>query len=426
MTTTEAHGLRATLRRWSIVSRLGELPGPMRLIVLGQLAFNTGFYLVLPFFAVHLGRDLGYSGAAIGLLLGLRTFSQQGLFAVGGALADRYGTKQVAVTGFVIRIAGFVLLAFADGLPLLVLGTVAVGFAAALFSPAVESELARQAGRSPLPRADVFAMFAVCGQIGVVVGPVLGSALLAVDFAVTTLAAAAVFVVVLVVFVVVMPREPGAHAADPVFAGWRDVARDRAFLAFAAAYSTWLLSYNQLYLLLPIELTRVDATGALGAMFVLAAVMVILGQLPVTAVTRRVGPRRALPAGFALLALALGLTALLTALPALPGPWRVVPAALFVVLLTLGQMTVMPQAQDAVGRLAGERRLGSYFGVLATAGGVAVLLGGTVLGALVDPAIPPAVPWAVAAVLPAVSAVALAVLARRVPALGSVHERNDA
>ena len=151
MTTVETGGLRGLVRRWSIVSRLGELPGPMRLIVLGQLAFNTGFYLVLPFFAVHLSRDLGLSGAAIGLLLGLRTFSQQGLFAVGGALADRYGTKQVAVTGFVMRIAGFVVLAFADGLPLLVLGTVAVGFAAALFSPAVESELGPPGRRLAAP-----------------------------------------------------------------------------------------------------------------------------------------------------------------------------------------------------------------------------------------------------------------------------------
>lgn len=415
-----------TLRRWSIVTRVGELPAPMRLIVLGQLGFNLGFSLVLPFLAVHLGRDLGLSGALIGLLLGLRTFSQQGLFVVGGALADRYGTKPVAVSGFVVRITGFVLLAVAEELPLLILGTVAVGFAAALFSPAVEAELARRAERSAMPRAEVFAMFAVCGQIGVVLGPVLGAALLAVDFAVTALAAAAVFAVVLVTFVVVMPREPGAHAAEPVVAGWREVARDRTFLAFAAAYSTWLLAHNQLYLLLPAELTRLDVTGALGPLFVLSALIVVVVQLPFAALARRVGVGRALPGGFAVIAVAFALTGVLTLLGPLDGGWRVLPAVLFVVLIAVGEMTVVPLAQDAVGRLAGERRLGSYFGVLATAGGVVVLLGGVGLGALVDPAVPPAVPWLVTAVLPIASAVALAVLARRVPALGTTPERNPA
>jgi MFS family permease len=416
--------MRDLLRRWSILGRLGELPRPMRLIVLGQLAFNTGFYLVLPFFALHLTRDLGLGGALVGLLLGLRTFSQQGLFFVGGALADRFGTRPVALTGFVIRIVGFLLLALASGPVLLVAGTVAVGFAAALFSPAVEAELARRAGhleRADGPtRAEAFAMFGVAGEVGIVVGPVIGSLLLTVDFSVTTLAAAGVFVLVLIAFARGMPREPAAHAGEPILAGWGEVLRNRSFLAFTAAYSSWLLSYNQLYLALPVELDRVGLAGLLGGLFVVSAVMVVLGQLPLAELVRRRLGTRALPVGFAVLALAFLATAALVATDA-PGP---VPALVFVVTLTLGQMTVVPVAQDAVGRLAGERRLGAYFGVLASAGGIAVLGGSSLLGALLDVGGPPALPWAVTSVLPLASAVVMGVLVRRVPALETSFERN--
>jgi MFS family permease len=411
------NALRTLLRRWSILGRLGDLPAPMRLIVLGQLAFNTGFYLVLPFFALHLTRDLGVGAALVGLLLGLRTFSQQGLFFLGGALADRFGTRPVALTGFVVRIAGFLLLAVADGLPLLVAGTVATGFAAALFSPAVEAELARRAGdlerTGGSTRSEAFAMFGVAGEVGVVVGPVLGSLLLSVDFAVTALAAAGVFVLVLLAFARVMPREPAAHAGEPMLAGWGEVLRNPAFLAFTAAYSSWLLSYNQLYLALPVELERAGAAGMLGALFVLSAVLVVLGQVPLAEFVRRRLGTRALPLGFAVLALAFAATAVLVGLD-LPNP---VPAVVFVVLLTLGQMTVVPVAQDAVGRLAGERRLGAHFGVLASAGGLAVLGGSSLLGALLDLEGPPALPWAATAVLPLASAVVMGVLVRRVPAL---------
>ncbi|MEJ2884958.1 MFS transporter [Actinomycetospora aeridis] len=418
--------MRDLLRRWSVLGRLGELPRPMRLIVLGQLAFNTGFYLVLPFFALHLTRDLGFGGALVGLLLGLRTFSQQGLFFLGGALADRFGTRPVALTGFVVRIAGFLLLALAEGPGLLVAGTVATGFAAALFSPAVEAELARRAGelerRDGPTRAEAFAMLGVAGEVGIVVGPVLGSVLLAVDFSVTTLAAAGVFVAVLVAFARGMPREPAAHAGEPILAGWDEVLRNRAFLAFAAAYSSWLLSYNQLYLALPVELDRVGLAGLLGGLFVVSAVMVVLGQLPLAGLVRRRLGTRALPIGFAVLALAFLATAALVAVDA-PGP---VPAAVFVVTLTLGQMTVVPVAQDAVGRIAGERRLGAYFGVLASAGGVAVLGGSALLGAVLDAGGPPALPWAVTAALPLASAIVMGVLVRRVPELASSFERNRA
>ena len=117
--------------------------------------------------------------------------------------------------------------------------------------------------------------------------------------------------------------------------------------------------------------------------------------------------------GFGVLALAFAATAVLIGLGT-AGP---VPAVVFVVLLTLGQMTVVPVAQDAVGRLAGERRLGAYFGVLASGGGLAVLAGSALLGSLFEAQGPPALPWAVTAALPLASAVVMGVLVRRVPAL---------
>ena len=69
-------------------------------------------------------------------------------------------------------------------------------------------------------------------------------------------------------------------------------------------------------------------------------------------------------------------------------------------------------------RLAGERRLGAHFGFLASAGGLAVLVGSTGVGALLDRADTAqpgaAVPWVVLAVFPAASASGLWLLARRV------------
>lgn len=56
----------------------------LRLLILTQLAFNLGFFAVLPFLAEHLGQAMGTAGRPVGFVLGLRTFSQQGLFVVGG------------------------------------------------------------------------------------------------------------------------------------------------------------------------------------------------------------------------------------------------------------------------------------------------------------------------------------------------------
>ncbi|MEU7812565.1 MFS transporter [Pseudonocardia sp. NPDC049154] len=405
----------AGLRRFAALADFGRLPPVMRLLVVTQLAFNVGFSMVLPYLATHLAEDLALAGGVVGLVLGLRTFSQQGLFVVGGALADRWGAKPVVLAGCVLRVAGFVLLGVATALPGVLAGALLTGFAAALFSPAVESSLAREAGAQEevggVARADVFAMFAVSGQIGSVVGPLVGTALLLVDFRLACLVAAGAFVLILAAHAAWLPRRPAPHAGEPLLAGWAEVLANRRFLAFAAGYSGYLLCYNQLYLALPAELTR--ATGgqaALGWLFVLASVMVIVGQLPVTRWARRRGGLRPLVLGFVLMAAAFAVVAVaVAALP--PALW---PAVAFVVLLTAGQMLAVPIAQDLVPRLAGERRLGAYFGVLSSAGGLAVLVGSTGAGALLDPSVaPPVVGWVVLAAVPLLSALVIGRLARR-------------
>jgi len=235
----------------------------IRLLTTTQFAFNTGFYAVLPYLAAHLGDGLGMAGWLVGLVLGLRTFSQQGLFVVGGALTDRYGPRPVVLTGCALRIAGFCWLAQAGSTPTVIGAVLLIGFAAALFSPAVESETARAAvaheHASGTPRAQVLAVFSAAGQAGAFIGPLLGSLLLLLGggFRSACLAGAVVFVGVLVGHARLMPRGP--RRVPAAAAGARTplgILSDRPFLVLCLAYSCYLLSYNQLYLALPVEVER--------------------------------------------------------------------------------------------------------------------------------------------------------------------------
>lgn len=355
-----------------------------RLLITSQFAFNIGFFAVLPYLADHLSGTLGLGGWLVGLVLGLRTFSQQGMFVVGGWLTDRHGARPVVLTGCALRVLGFGWLAFAESTWSVIGAVVLVGFAAALFSPAVESEIAREAVRAELrtgvPRTRLLAAFSAGGQAGALIGPVLGALLLygAGDgqFRTACLGGAAVFTVVLVGHWWLLP------SAEPSGAGGkftlRPVLANRRFLALTLAYSSYLLAYNQLYLALPTELER--ATGsqqALGWLFALSSAIVVLGQLPLE---RRAAVRLSRPA---MIRLGLGLTAaafLATgALLALGGLW---PALAFVVLLTLGQMLIVPATRAALPELVDQRQLGLFTGALSSLSGLVVLLGSGPAGAL--------------------------------------------
>ncbi|MFF8691468.1 MDR family MFS transporter [Streptomyces sp. NPDC015144] len=378
----------------------------LRLLTTTQFAFNIGFYAVLPYLAGHLGTGLGMAGWLVGLVLGLRTFSQQGLFVVGGALTDRYGPRPVVLAGCALRIAGFGWLAVAGSTATVIAAVVLIGFAAALFSPAVESETAREAVRheraTGTPRAQVLAVFSAAGQAGAFVGPLLGSLLLLLDdgFRATCLTGALVFVAVLAGHARLMPRRaPVTRTAHPRHSV-REVFGNRPFLVLCLAYSGYLIAYNQLYLALPAEVE--EATGsqsALGWLFALSSLLVVCVQLPLTRfAARRIAPRTALVTG--LLVVAAGFAAVPLA-PA--GPGGLLPGAVLVVLLTLGQMVLVPAARGLVPDLVDDRRLGLATGALSSVSGIAVLLGSAATGALLQA--PGPLRWAVLAAVPLTGAV---------------------
>lgn len=377
----------------------------LRLLILTQLAFNIGFFTVLPFLSEHLGQAVGMAGWMVGFVLGLRTFSQQGLFVVGGALADRYGIRPVVLTGCVLRIAGFAWLGYARETWAVIGAVLLIGFAAALFSPAVESEVARQAvlweESGAGSRTRVLALLTVAGQAGAFVGPLLGALLLSVDFRTVCLAGAGVFVLVLAGHAWLLPQRIPGRGGVRFRGGMGNLLRNRRFLALCCAYGAYLLAYNQLYLALPDEVER--ATGsqaALAWLFALSSLLVVTAQLPVTRwVGERLTLRRSMVAGLVLIAA--GFTVVAAARPAgWTGPAGLLPAAGFVVLLTLGQMLVAPVARAWVADLAEEGRVGLYTGALSSVSGLIVLIGSSATGTLLDPGLPAVVPWLVLAVVP--------------------------
>ena len=387
----------------------------LRLLILTQLAFNIGFFAVLPFLAEHLAEAIGMAGWLVGLVLGLRTFSQQGLFVVGGALADRYGVRPVVLAGCVLRIAGFGWLGYAEETWGVVGAVLLIGFAAALFSPAVESEVARQAVEweetGGGERTRVLALFTVAGQVGAFVGPLLGALLLAVDFRIACLAGAGVFVLVLAGHAWLLPQHIPGRARITQKGGIRTLVHNKPFLALCCAYGAYLLAYNQLYLALPEEVQRAAGSQApLAWLFALSSLLVVSAQLPVTRwAGERLDPRRSMAAG--LLLIAVGFTAVAVARPAqLTGTTGLLPATVLVVLLTLGQMLIAPVARAWVPDLAEPGRLGLYTGALSSVSGLIVLLGSAATGTLLDTGLPAAVPWLVLAVVPAA---AIGLLPRR-------------
>ncbi|WP_216588368.1 MFS transporter [Streptomyces brasiliscabiei] len=383
----------------------------VRLLMVNQFTINLGFYMLMPYLAAHLSGTLGLAGWIVGLVLGVRNFSQQGMFVVGGALADRFGYKPLIVAGCVLRTAGFAALGFVDSLAALLAASAATGLAGALFNPAVRAYLAAEAGER---RVEAFALFNVFYQAGILLGPLVGMVLTGVDFRVTCLTAAGIFAVLSLVQIRALPtrgREDGGErrgeGRESLLTQWRGILANRPFLLFAAAMTGSYVLTFQVYLALPLEVRRVGGDGEFGTaavavLFAVSGLSTILGQTRVTAWCKaRYEPGQALIRGLAVMGAAFVPLLLATTVPvpvAGPGLWLLaaLPPTLAALLLAVGTMIAYPFEMDTIVRLSGDRLVATHYGLYNTVCGVGITVGNLLTGAALDTAREaglPALPW---------------------------------
>ncbi len=372
----------------AVVREFRSFGWPSRLLMINQFGINLGFYMLMPYLAGYLAGPLGLAAWAVGLVLGVRNFSQQGMFIVGGTLADRLGYKPLIVAGCLLRTAGFALLVVAHSLPAVLIASAATGFAGALFNPAVRAYLAADAGER---RVEAFALFNVFYQAGILAGPLVGLAFMAVDFRLTAAGAAVVFAVLTVAQLFALPpRDPApAASATSVLQDWRSVVSNRSFLLFAVAMiGSYVLSF-QIYLALPLHAAHLapqHESVLIAAMFVVSGVVAVTAQVRITRwFSGRWGSSRSLVIGMTVVALSF------VPLILLPDNRFGLPAAigallLSTALLAIGSAAVFPFEMDTVVGLSGGRLVGTHYGFYSTIVGIGILVGNVVTGALVQAA----------------------------------------
>jgi len=360
----------------------------VRLLFLNQLTINLGFYMLMPYLAAHLADGLGMAAWAVGLVLGVRNLSQQGMFLVGGALADRLGFKPLIVAGCALRTVGFGALAFAQSLPFLIAASLATGLAGALFNPAVRACLAAEAGEER--RVEAFALFNAYYQAGILLGPLVGVALTGVSFRLTCVVAALLFLGLTLVQLRHLPVSAGGGRPGPkdgedggTRGQLRTVLGNRVFWLFSLAMTgSYVLSF-QVYLALPLA---AGGTGVTTALFVVSALVALAGQLRITAwCAARLSRERSLVLGLALMGGAF-------LLPAVLG--RGAPALLLcAAVLAVANAVLYPYEMDTVVALSRGRWVATHYGLYNTVCGIGITLGNLGTGVLLDVTGWTAVPW---------------------------------
>jgi MFS family permease len=381
----------------------------------GGVANSLGNGIVIPFLVIYLHEvrhiGLGTSGAVVAVLLGIGVVGSP----LAGRIVDRIGARTTLMASLALLAAGY------GGFPFVRHAWQAFGLAAvagagnAGFAPSHSSLLA--ALTSGEQRTTAYALTRVTDNLGFGIGGLVGGLIATTqvpesyDLLFAVDAGTFVAFIGLLLFV---PQPPRAAAAARMSGGYRQVARDRAFLWLLALTAVLVAAaYAQIATMLPpyVKEHAAVSEAGIGAIFFVNTVVLVLAQLPFA---KALGGRNRLHA-LATAGAFFGATCLgvLAAGTWFDGTNAVILLCLVIAVFSLAECLHGAVNNPMVADLAPPALIGRYMALRTSAWQVG-FLAGPALGSLLLVRSPTAL-WTGAAGACAVAAAGFLLLERKVP-----------
>ena len=259
----------------SVDSKITQLALHITVVCLG-----IGFYMLLPLLNPYLYNEKMFTAVLVGYLASAREISSNISMVFGGPLGNVIGCKTTMVLGALIRVVAFVLFGIADDFALFVLGGMLIGLGGALFLPA--SNAYYDAISTDENRTKMFSIYTMLDTMGNVIGPALGSILVAVsNFTVMCFVSAGVYGVAIVLSILFLPniRNEEARKAG-VVGNIKECAQNKAFVKFLLFTSFITVIVLQRDLTIPVKLSGINPDYSVGFMYTIASLIGVVLQIP--------------------------------------------------------------------------------------------------------------------------------------------------
>lgn len=380
----------------------------------GGVANSLGNGIVIPFLVIYLHdvRDVGLetAGAVVAVLLGIGVIGSP----LAGRLVDRIGARTTLICSLALLAAGYGGFPFVRGAWLAFALAAVAGAGNAGFAPSHSSLLA--ALTSGEQRTTAYALTRVTDNLGFGIGGLIGGLIATTQVPESYNLLFAVDAGTFVAFMALLafvPQPPRAPAGTAPAGGYREVARDRPYIALLALTALLVTAaYAQVATMLPPYVKDHAAVGeaGIGVIFFVNTLVLVLAQLPFAKALGGHNRLRALAtAGTIFSGTSFGILAVGTWLD---GTTAVVLLCAVIVAFSVGECLHGAVNNPLIADLAPPQLIGRYMALRTSAWQVG-FLAGPALGSIVLSRSPTAL-WCGAAAACALAAAGFLLLERHV------------
>lgn len=382
-------------------------PPQFLLILVGLLVSTIGTSLIWPFLTIYVSEKLALPLTEVAALITLSGAVALAASFVAGPVTDWAGRKWIMAVSLLGMGATYIFLSqastFAEFAVLMALR--------GLFQPlywvgtqAMVTDLVQ-----PEQRPEAFALIRMSDNLGIAIGPAIGGFIIVYSYQVGFAAAAATLILFGLVIAIVaretIPREAESTTRFARLSGYKDIVRDRWFMKFIGSFTLFKTCSVMLWVLFGVYAKQNYQLpeSQIGLIQATNAAMVVLFQVAVTHRTSHFRPLPVMAAGA--LIYTLGVTSIALG----QGFWAF---WLSYVVLTIGELIILPTASSYVADQAPPDKRGRYMSFFSLSQGSARTVAPIVGGAFNDNLGPQAI-WFGAGLIGTLGAVGLAILGRR-------------
>jgi len=359
-----------------------EFPRKFWLVVGVSFIDRVGGTMLWPFFSLYITQKFEVGMTEAGIVLGL--FSIAGLFGqmTGGALTDKFGRRKLIIFGLVFSALSTLTLGFVNQFSVLIPLAVVIGLLSDIAGPAHTAMIG-----DILPeqqRQEGFGIMRVVGNLAWIIGPTIGGFIAGRSYLMLFIIDAVISCVVAFLFyLLIAETKPEAHPGTKpesifeTFKGYGSVLKDYAFMAFLLASMLMGFVYQQMYNSLSVYLRDNHGIepGGYGFLLTSSAIVVILFQFSMTRLIKNKAPFKMMSLGTIFYMIGFTMFGVVNVY------WLFVAA---VVVITIGEMIIVPTSQTLAMGFAPEEKRGRYMGMFGVTWSIPATIGPGAAGLILD------------------------------------------
>ena len=341
---------------------------------------RIGGTILWPFFSLYITGKFNVGMTQAGIVLGV--LSAFGLIGsmIGGGLTDKFGRKSIILGGLIFSALSTLSLGLVKEFSMLIPLAVFIGLLSNISGPAHQAMVA-----DILPeekRQEGFGILRVVANMSWIIGPIIGGFVANRSYFLLFVIDAVISCLVAVLVFIKIPETKPESSQEPesiikTFMGYGIVVKDYAYVAFLLVSMLMLIVYQQMYNSLSVFLrdTHGVAPQVFGILMIASPVTVILFQFYTTRVIKYRPAFLMMALGTFFYMIGFGMFGFVAS------TWLFAAA---LVIITIGEMIIMPTSSALAANFAPEQMRGRYMAIFGLSWGIPAIIGPSAAGLIMD------------------------------------------